>query len=202
MARGYKNTKLKIVFLLLACLITSKCSMYKSSNNYESISQTQITAGSAFQKALYIEYMDIAEQHYFKGEHKKADRYALRAKKADQESFLLPYEIRESRVSKRDYAEMQQGRVRLLNILTLGGSHKFPMRTARAQASFDCWAAESKDATYLAERCHKKFTGNLEEVENRLNQCKPASNVIERSMLPDPMESSNEEPPEIFKIEY
>lgn len=147
---------------LVACLsilaLTSACDTAR----YDELQATEATAGE-FSKALKQEYsaftkseidqQDWPDQHYF------AKKGLLAAKGAQP----LPEQPKNWGISKANQSHLDASRADLIHWLNTDARFKNPARSARAQASFDCWVEQKEEnwQTEHIEACRQGVTRTL-----------------------------------------
>ncbi|MGH6717820.1 MAG: OmpA family protein [Alphaproteobacteria bacterium] len=142
--------------------------------------------GSDFAKALFAEYVTLADEEVAEFDYDNASNYSAKAQIAaggedvgpwDPANFDLPADMMEDFVSSR---------TRLIEALDGGGRTVVPVEAAHAQAMYDCWIEEQEEGHQPNDinRCRGAFELALANV---LNALKPAE--------PEPEPMAEEEPP-------
>jgi outer membrane protein OmpA-like peptidoglycan-associated protein len=101
--------------------------------------------GSAFTKALYKEYLALAQAEYAEADYKDADAFALAAASAAGGTPSTPRNPQDYNVPEQFMGELSAAHRRLNEALGAGGPEKAPQDMARAQAMFDCWVQEQEE---------------------------------------------------------
>lgn len=130
--------------------------------------------GSAYDKALYQEYLALAQDQADAGDVDDAQYFAGKAIAAAKGETVLPQSPEERSIpsikGSRFEAETMHGI--LLSALEDGAAERVPNHIARAQAMYDCWLEsfqEQADKDDIA-RCRKGYDEAMAEVEDPIGQ--------------------------------
>ncbi|MBL4906620.1 MAG: OmpA family protein [Sneathiella sp.] len=128
-----------LIYLAVTTLLTA-CGTSK----YEELQTTDATAGE-FSKALKQEYSVFAKseiaQYDWPDQHYIATKGLLAAKGAQP----LPEDPKNWNIKRSDRREFVQPRDDLIHWLNTDARFKEPVRSAKAQASFDCWVEQKEE---------------------------------------------------------
>lgn len=108
--------------------------------------------GPNFNQELARNYKDFANyEAYEMYDWTDAVMYADKAMSANAGQPSLPDDLsRRNIADKGALAELQSGRVQLMQALAAGAAEKSPATVARAQANFDCWAEQQEEGWQTA----------------------------------------------------
>jgi len=126
--------------------------------------------GTAFQKALHVEYAEIAFGEDDEGDPKNAVFFDKKAQAAAQGKGVQPQAIKARNLPKNKVGELAAARTRLLAALDSGAREKAPKHAARAQVMFDCWIEEQEEDFQPKDiaRCRSAFEEALAAAEQAL----------------------------------
>lgn len=130
--------------------------------------------GSAHDKALYQEYLALAQDQADAGDVEDANYFAGKAIAAAKGETVLPQSVEERPIPSIKGSRFEAGTMRdtLLMALEDGAAERVPNHVARAQAMYDCWLeafAEQADKNDIA-RCRKGYDEAMAKVEDPLGQ--------------------------------
>lgn len=123
--------------------------------------------GDAFSKALYQEYLALAEMEFAEGDYEDSDEFASRAIAAAAGTPPGP-EALDARVIPAEHkGALSEAHRRLVAALDAGAAAKVPEASARGQAMFDCWMQEAEENFQPADIawCRDRFWPALEAME-------------------------------------
>lgn len=126
-------------------------------------------AGSAYDKALYQEYLTLAQAEQDEGDVEDAAYFNAKAVAAAKGEKVLPQTLAERPIPniKGSQFEAQNMRDMLLIAVEAGSDKKAPNHAARAQVMYDCWLEtfqENIDKDEIA-RCRKGYDEAMKQVE-------------------------------------
>ena len=101
--------------------------------------------GSAFNKALYKDYLDLSVFEKGQEDLTSIGVFAHRAIVAGSGKSILPEEIAKRELPADKVGELTNARKRLIAALDGGGRAKTPDSAALAQAKFDCWMEQQEE---------------------------------------------------------
>ena len=101
--------------------------------------------GSAFQKALHMEYVGLALMERDESDWGDAEFFNTRAMEAANGAGFGPQNVSDRAIPEDKVRALSAGRARLINALQSGNSSLNPKHAARAQAMFDCWMQEQEE---------------------------------------------------------
>lgn len=147
--------------------------------------------GTAFDQALYAEYVAMALNEYNDAEYEDSDVFALRGADAAKGMKFAPEEVGKRNLSDAKVVEVKEARYRLVRALSAGGGEKAPKPAAKAQVMFECWMQEEEE-TYGSnypskdiDVCRSQFLTAMSEVELAL-QAKPMTPAPKPAPAPAP----------------
>ncbi len=123
--------------------------------------------GTAFDQALYKDYLALAEVEYKSGDQRDGDAYARRSIDAAKGKPTQPDEPRLRDIPDDKVAEVTSARARLVKALDANGRTTKPDVAARAQSLYDCWLEqldENLQPDHIA-ACRDGFTKALAQLE-------------------------------------
>jgi OOP family OmpA-OmpF porin len=123
--------------------------------------------GTAFDQALYKDYLALAEVEYKQGDQRDGDTYARRAIDAAKGKPTQPDEPRLRDLPDNKVAEATTARQRLVKALDANGRTTRPDVAARAQSTYDCWLEqldENLQPDHIA-ACRDAFNKALAQLE-------------------------------------
>ena len=133
-------------------------------------------AGSAFDKALYNDYITLSKGEYGEGDYTDSDKFAEKAMMAASGDKVGPYDPRNWDIPKKRQAVMNGAHGRLVEALSGGAKDKATVQLARAQTSFDCWVQEQEEnfqPDHIA-ACRDAFIAAMEKVDKSMMVAMPA----------------------------
>lgn len=125
--------------------------------------------GTAFQRRLHAEYVNLADKEQAEGEGADARRFLQRAAASAKGEKVMPEDASTRYLVPRVAANMRRERDRLVGMLyRLDGVNREPGIAAHAQAMFDCWQeeAEEGDEEGIAE-CRDAYKQDMKDLRPR-----------------------------------
>lgn len=101
--------------------------------------------GSDFAKALFAEYVTLADEEVAEYHFDAASWYAAKAQAAAGGEEVLPWEPSAHDLPADLLPEFEDARARLIAALDAGGRTAAPAEAARATAMYDCWIEEQEE---------------------------------------------------------
>lgn len=146
------------------------------------------STGTAFQKALHVEYAEIAFGEDDEGDPKNAVFFDKKAQAAAQGKGVQPQAIKARNLPKNKVGELAAARTRLLAALDSGAREKAPKHAARAQVMFDCWMEEQEEDFQPKDiaRCRSAFEEALAAAEQALVPAPMAAKPAPKKVVPPP----------------
>lgn len=132
--------------------------------------------GSAFDKALYSDYITLSKGEYGEGDYTDSDRFAEKAMIAAMGKEVGPYNPKTWQIPADRVAVMTGAHDRLVAALSSTAKDKATVQLARAQSSFDCWVQEQEEnfqPDHIA-ACRDAFIAAMAEVDKSMMVAKPA----------------------------
>lgn len=123
--------------------------------------------GDAFSKALYQEYLALAEMEFAEGDYKDSDEFASRAIASAAGTPPGPEALDARMIPGEHKGALSEAHRRLVAALDAGAAGKVPEASARGQAMFDCWMQEAEENIQPADIawCRDRFKVALEAME-------------------------------------
>ena len=123
--------------------------------------------GDAFSKALYQEYLALAEMEFAEGDYQDSDVFASRAIAAAEGTPPGPEALEDRNIPAEHKGALSEAHRRLVAALAAGAATKVPEASARGQAMFDCWMQEAEENFQPADIawCRDRFMPALEAME-------------------------------------
>ena len=176
MRRGWKVTVAALSILGLAGCVGFKYGEVKDAK----------PAGSAFDHALFNEYLAQSKSEQTQANYTSADRWARNAALAAKGQTPTPTQVSDWRLPSAVAPEMTTARQRLQAALDKGGGDVAPNEMAKAQVGWDCWCEQQRvQENFQTEdiaACRKQFYDNIAKVEAALTPTpKPAATKVEVS---------------------
>lgn len=126
-------------------------------------------AGSAFDNALYSEYVELARFEFAEADYRDSDYYALRAIAAAGGERVDPTALDARRLPAGTEGPIADARQRLVAALDGNARQSSPQPAARAQAMFDCWMEQQEEGHQPDHIAHCR-----DEFEKAMAQLGPA----------------------------
>jgi OmpA-OmpF porin, OOP family len=174
MHRGWK-----VAVAALSVLGLAGCVGFK----YNDVKDVQ-PKGSAFDQALFKEYLAESKSQHAQGDYGASDRWADAAALAAKGQTPKPTQVTDWHLPSAVVPEMTTARQRLQAALDKGGGNVAPTEMAKAQVGWDCWAEQQRvEENFQPDdiaACRKQFYDNIAKVEAALAQGpKPAAAKVE-----------------------
>ena len=172
------NNLIKLSVCGLALAILSGCAGYQLEKAKMAAPQ-----GSAFQQALYKDYLDLSSLEFKEGDYQDSDAFAMRAVASTGGGAPDPEAIEARNLPEGKVGELATARGRLVAALGKGAADSQPDLAAHAQAMFDCWMQEQEENFQPKdiERCRAMFMDDMGKLET--------------AMMPKPMAAPAPPPP-------
>ena len=142
--------------------------------------------GSAFNQALYGEYLGRSNVEYAEGDYDNSDMFALKAQWAASDAFVVPEKPADHALPEGSVAELEQARQGLVEALADGGREMVPELAAHTQRMYDCWVEEQEENRQPSDiaACRAGFLDGLAKIQEAI---KPAPMVMaEPEPMPEP----------------
>ncbi|MEP3248091.1 MAG: OmpA family protein [Sneathiella sp.] len=133
--------------------------------------------GSAFNKALYADYITLSKGEYGEGDYTDSDRFAEKAMMAASGADVAPYDPDTWNIPADREAVLEGAHSRLVAALNSTAKDKATAQLARAQSSFDCWVQEQEEnfqPDHIA-ACRDAFIAAMGDVDKAMMVAKPAA---------------------------
>jgi outer membrane protein OmpA-like peptidoglycan-associated protein len=123
--------------------------------------------GDAFSKALYQEYLALAEMEFAEGDYEDSDVFASRAIASANGTPPGPEALDARPIPAEHQGALSEAHRRLVAALDAGAADKVPEASARGQAMFDCWMQEAEENFQPADIawCRDRFKVALQAME-------------------------------------
>ena len=123
--------------------------------------------GGAYEKTLHKEYVKLAKAEAKATDWAVAEEFASRAAMAASGKPSWPASLSKRSLHKKHAKSLANGRKRLTNALSKGGTKKSPKQAAIAQAKFECWLQEAEEniAKKKIQKCRSAFYGAITLLE-------------------------------------
>ena len=133
--------------------------------------------GSTFQRALYQEYLGLAEHEFGEGDYVDSDLFARKAEDAAAGDTVLPEDPAAHKVPADKVKLMTAAMGRLVEVLDADARDKFPEIAAHAQVQFDCWVEEQAENREIDEilACRSEFEATLDKLRKWVMPVKTAA---------------------------
>lgn len=124
--------------------------------------------GDDFAKALYAEYIALAEAEFAEGDYEDADAFAGRAISAAAGAPPAPEALDARTLPSEHRGALAEAHRRLTAALDAGAAGKVPEASARGQAMFDCWMQEAEENIQPSDIqwCRDRFKVALQVMED------------------------------------
>ncbi len=145
--------------------------------------------GTSFQKALHVEYAQLAFEEDDEGDSRDAVFFDKKAHAAAQGTGVQPQNTKARTLPKNKVAELGAARTRLVAALGSGAREKAPKHAARAQAMFDCWMEEQEENNQPKDiaRCRSAFEKALAAAERAMVPAPVAAKPAPKKAAPPPV---------------
>jgi OOP family OmpA-OmpF porin len=146
--------------------------------------QEMEAGGSAFNKALFGEYLDRSSMEYAEGDYIKSDLFAVKARGAAAGEDVGPVVLADHRLPASAVGELSQARRELVEALDGNGRTTVPELAAHTQRQFDCWVEEQEENIQPEDiaACRAAFWAGLKQIQDAI---RPAPMAAEPE--PEPM---------------
>lgn len=128
--------------------------------------------GSAFDQALYKDYLGQSKSEFEQGNYRSSDKWANNATMAAKGQTPKPTQVSDWQLPSAVVPEMTTARQRLQSALDKGGANAAPTQMAHAQVGWDCWCEQQRvEENFQPEdiaACRKAFYDNIAAVEASL----------------------------------
>jgi len=123
--------------------------------------------GDAFSKALYAEYLALAEMEFAEGDYEDSDVFAARAIASAAGTPPGPEALDARNIPGEHKGALSEAHRRLTAALEAGAAGIVPEASARGQAMFDCWMQEAEENIQPADIvwCRDRFKVALQAME-------------------------------------
>ena len=123
--------------------------------------------GSAFDRALFTEYLSLSRSEYNQGDYADSDRYAGRARFAARANSAAPQNVSGRKLPGDKVAEINASYERLIAALAAGAPQRVPADAAHAQVMFDCWLEQQEENRQNNDiaACRAGFLAALAKIE-------------------------------------
>lgn len=164
--------------LLAACAAGPDTAMTKAMTNN----------GSAFDKALQMEYVALAVSEAEQYDIDSAEYYNNKAMAAAKGEDPQPQEVSERAIKGDVQWELEAARQALRGLLLSGGKDFAPAESAHAQAMFDCWLEqqEENDQPDHIAACRNGFDASFAKAEGMRPPLKVEQPMKKMMPLPGP----------------
>jgi OOP family OmpA-OmpF porin len=165
------NASLRLIVPIgLATSLLAGCGGY----HMKTAEQTRPT-GSAFQSALYKEYVDLGKYEQVQGDYTSADHYAEKAIQSARGRNVDADQLASRKLPSANVGEISQSRDRLVRALDAGGRDRQPALAARSQAMLDCWMEQQEESSQPNQgppidisNCRTEYMASMAQLENAL----------------------------------
>lgn len=128
--------------------------------------------GSAFDQALYKEYLAQSKSEFDQANYTSSDLWAGKASAAAKGQTPKPTQVSDWRLPSAVTPEATTARQRLQAALDKGGGNVMPNEMAKAQVGFDCWMEQQRvEENFQPDdiaHCRQMFYDNIAKVEGAL----------------------------------
>lgn len=158
------------------------------------IDKTKMMAnsGSAFNKALQMEYAALAQAEADEWDTEDAIYFNNKALAAAKGEDVGPQDMKERKISGSAADEIEAAKYSLEGLLLTDGKEWAPAQTARAQAMFDCWLQEQEEGPINSkqvkdiEACKSAFNAAIDAAEAMRPKPMAAATPATAKPLPGP----------------
>ena len=128
-----------------------------------------VPKGDAFSKALHAEYVGLSRSEYAEGDYADSDLFANRAIAAAGGAHAQPEPVSSRKQGEKEAAALEAARKRLVAALAGDAPKRRPADSARAQASYECWAQEQEENFQPGDidACRIRFFAALAAMEQK-----------------------------------
>ncbi|MSP83259.1 MAG: OmpA family protein [Alphaproteobacteria bacterium] len=141
--------------------------------------------GTDFTKALFAEYVTLADEEVAEFDWDNAGMYASKAQVVGGGEAILPNDPANHELPADMMGDFNDGRARLIAALDAGARDIIPVDAAHAQAMYDCWIEEQEEGHQPEDiaRCKNAFWGSLAVIEAAI---KPAPEMAAEEPMEEP----------------
>ena len=145
--------------------------------------------GTPFQKALHVEYAELAFVEDDEGDPDNAVLFDKKAHAAAQGKGVQPQDTKARKLPRNKVAELEAARTALVAALDSGAREKAPKHAARAQVMFDCWMEEQEEDFQPKDiaRCRSAFEKALAAAERAMVPAPMAAKPAPKKVVPPPI---------------
>ena len=142
--------------------------------------------GTTFQKALHVEYAQLAFEEDYEGDSDNAVFFDKKAHAAAQGKEVQPENTKAHKLPKNKVAELEAARIELVAALGSGAREKAPEHAAHAQAMFDCWMEEQEEDIQPKDiaRCRSAFDKALAAAKREMVPAPVAAKPPPKKVVP------------------
>ena len=121
------------------------------------------STGDDFQKALHMQYLELAVAENDEGDAEDAVYFNNKAMMAAKGQAVSAQSISERSIASEFLPDIEKADVMLTNAMLEGWADRDPRNAARAQSSFDCWIQEQEENTQQEhiDACRLAFGGAM-----------------------------------------
>ena len=144
--------------------------------------------GSAFNQALYTEYLERSGVEYAEGDYENSDLFAIKAQRAAADELVVPEQVEDHALPEDIVGAIIVGREQLVEALADGGRTEVPDIAARAQRMFDCWVEEQEENRQPDDilACQDAFWDELRKMQEAIKKPEPMVMAPEPEPMPEP----------------
>jgi OOP family OmpA-OmpF porin len=159
-----------------ALLLLASCAPYTSQIQRDTLNQT-VPSGSPFTQRLTVEYRDLAN---FDAEEldssENGAHFSRKGLETAMGTVVMPENPDDWSIADGEKGQLQQDRMKMLDIFDKGGRKAAPDAAAVAQARFDCWVERAEKGDAADESvCRTQFYAALDQVTAALNKPEPVA---------------------------
>jgi len=147
-------------------------------------------SGSAFQRDLHGEYVNLSKSEYDQADYADSDQYAEKALALSDGQNVQPQMIAERELPEDKVGELTDARLRLMTVMAEGAADSKPLHAAQAQASFDCWMEQQEENFQQGDiaACRERFVTAMAalEVKPQVTAAPAPAPAPEPMMKPEP----------------
>jgi OOP family OmpA-OmpF porin len=133
-----KYLKTPVIVAVMGLGLSACANMYNTA-------KTTAPAGDSYAKALFKNYMMLADSERREEDWTDANFFASKALATTRGMPLGPQELAERSLTEKNLAELTPARAALVAALDGGASVRKPEAAAEAVAGFDCWMQEAEE---------------------------------------------------------
>ncbi len=127
-------------------------------------------SGSAFEKALYAGYLNVAKSEHSESDFFSDSEFADRAIATASGKAPAPEAIKMRKLPKTAVGELSSARERLMSVFGAGAREKWPSPAANAQVMFDCWMEEQEENIQPEDiaKCRAGFFAAMAQIDKAM----------------------------------